>query len=64
MTAISEVRKEIEDLQYREQKRIAIQGIITVIKYVPHRIPTESASASETPRVWCQRINSISLKAL
>uniref|UniRef100_A0A8D1UIR8 RPA-related protein RADX n=1 Tax=Sus scrofa TaxID=9823 RepID=A0A8D1UIR8_PIG len=50
LTAISEVRKEIEDLQYREQKRIAIQGIITVIKYVPHRIPTESASASETPR--------------
>lgn len=48
LTAISEVRKEIEDLQYREQKRIAIQGIITVIKYIPHSSATESASASET----------------
>ncbi|XP_008071055.1 uncharacterized protein CXorf57 homolog isoform X1 [Carlito syrichta] len=50
LTAISEVRKEIEDLQYREQKRIAIQGIITVIKYIPHSGATESASASETLR--------------
>ncbi|XP_066880121.1 RPA-related protein RADX isoform X2 [Kogia breviceps] len=49
-TAISEVRKEIEDLQYREQKRIAIQGIITVIKYVPYSGATESASTSETLR--------------
>ncbi|XP_039734882.1 RPA-related protein RADX isoform X3 [Pteropus medius] len=48
LTAISEVRKEIEDLQYREQKRIAIQGIITVIKYIPHSSATENASASET----------------
>ncbi|KAG8509338.1 RPA-related protein RADX, partial [Galemys pyrenaicus] len=50
LTAISEVRKEIEDLQYREQKRIAIQGIITVIKYIPHSGATESASTSETLR--------------
>ncbi|XP_007093838.2 RPA-related protein RADX [Panthera tigris] len=50
LTAISEVRKEIEDLQYREQKRIAIQGIITVIKYIPHATATENASASETLR--------------
>ncbi|XP_059013842.1 RPA-related protein RADX isoform X2 [Mustela lutreola] len=50
LTAISEVRKEIEDLQYREQKRIAIQGIITVIKYIPHTSATESDSASETLR--------------
>ncbi|XP_017719549.1 PREDICTED: uncharacterized protein CXorf57-like, partial [Rhinopithecus bieti] len=50
LTAISEVRKEIEDLQYREQKRIAIQGIITAIKYIPHSSATESASASETLR--------------
>ncbi|KAF4026632.1 hypothetical protein G4228_018809 [Cervus hanglu yarkandensis] len=64
LTALSEVKVEIEDLQYREQKRIAIQGIITVIKYVPHSSATESASASETLRVWCPRINSISLKAL
>uniref|UniRef100_A0A8C8ZNT6 RPA1 related single stranded DNA binding protein, X-linked n=1 Tax=Prolemur simus TaxID=1328070 RepID=A0A8C8ZNT6_PROSS len=50
LTAISEVRKEIEDLQYREQKRIAIQGIITVIKYIPYSGATQSASASETLR--------------
>ncbi|CAK7313218.1 RPA-related protein RADX isoform X1 [Vulpes vulpes] len=50
LTAISEVRKEIEDLQYREQKRIAIQGIITVIKYIPHASATENASTSETLR--------------
>ncbi|KAM6151571.1 LOW QUALITY PROTEIN: RPA-related protein RADX [Rhynchocyon petersi] len=48
LTALNEVRKEIEDLQYREHKRIAIQGIITVIKYVPHSSATGSASASET----------------
>ncbi|XP_012606617.1 RPA-related protein RADX [Microcebus murinus] len=50
LTAISEVKKEIEDLQYREQKRIAIQGIITVIKYVPYSSATDNASAPETPR--------------
>ncbi|XP_008576066.1 PREDICTED: uncharacterized protein CXorf57 homolog [Galeopterus variegatus] len=50
LTALSEVRKEIEGLQYREQKRIAIQGIITVIKYIPPSGATESASASETLR--------------
>ncbi|XP_046529725.1 RPA-related protein RADX [Equus quagga] len=50
LTAMSEVRKEVEDLQYREQKRIAIQGIITVIKYVPHSVATGSASTSETLR--------------
>ncbi|XP_053435662.1 RPA-related protein RADX [Nycticebus coucang] len=48
LTAMSEVKKEIEDLQYREQKRIAIQGIITVVKFIPHSSATESATASET----------------
>ncbi|KAK1346612.1 hypothetical protein QTO34_000471 [Cnephaeus nilssonii] len=50
LTAMSEVRKEIENLQYREQKRIAIQGIITIIKYIPHSSATGSSSASETLR--------------
>ncbi|XP_052592537.1 RPA-related protein RADX isoform X1 [Peromyscus californicus insignis] len=50
LTAISEVRKVIEDLHYREQKRIAIQGIITAIKYIPHNHSAESAPASETLR--------------
>ncbi|XP_004590298.1 RPA-related protein RADX isoform X1 [Ochotona princeps] len=48
LTPVSEVKKEIEVLQYREQKRIAIQGIITVIKYIPHSSAVKSASASET----------------
>ncbi|XP_051683182.1 RPA-related protein RADX isoform X2 [Oryctolagus cuniculus] len=48
LTPVSEVKKEIEVLQYREQKRIAIQGIITVVKYIPHSSAAESASASET----------------
>ncbi|XP_016061893.1 PREDICTED: uncharacterized protein CXorf57 homolog [Miniopterus natalensis] len=48
LTAISEVRKEIGNLQYREQKRIAIQGIITIVKYIPHGTATGSSSASET----------------
>ncbi|OBS79135.1 hypothetical protein A6R68_18459 [Neotoma lepida] len=47
LTAISEVRKVIKGLQYREQKRVAIQGIITAIKYIPHKHPAESAPASE-----------------
>nr|KAF6360558.1 RPA1 related single stranded DNA binding protein, X-linked [Myotis myotis] len=50
LTAISEVRKEIENLQYREQKRIAIQGIITIIKYMPRSSATGSSSASERVR--------------
>uniref|UniRef100_A0A2K6FWE8 RPA1 related single stranded DNA binding protein, X-linked n=1 Tax=Propithecus coquereli TaxID=379532 RepID=A0A2K6FWE8_PROCO len=50
LTAMNEVREVIEDLQYREQKRIAVQGIITVIKYVTHSRATENASASETLR--------------
>uniref|UniRef100_A0A8C2LHB7 RPA1 related single stranded DNA binding protein, X-linked n=1 Tax=Cricetulus griseus TaxID=10029 RepID=A0A8C2LHB7_CRIGR len=50
LTAISEVRKVIEDLQYREQKRIAVQGIITAIKYIPPNHSAESAPASETLR--------------
>ncbi|XP_023374841.1 RPA-related protein RADX [Otolemur garnettii] len=53
LTAMNEVKKEIEDLQYREQKRIAIQGIITVVKFIPHSSATESATASEIP--WINR---------
>ncbi|KAM6143288.1 LOW QUALITY PROTEIN: RPA-related protein RADX [Erethizon dorsatum] len=49
LTAMSEVRKEMEDLPYRKQKHIVVQAIITVINYIPHSCATESASASETP---------------
>ncbi|XP_031232140.1 RPA-related protein RADX isoform X2 [Mastomys coucha] len=47
LTTISEVKKVIEDLQYREQKRIAIQGIITAIKYIPYNHSAGSAPAPE-----------------
>ncbi|XP_049979978.1 RPA-related protein RADX [Alexandromys fortis] len=50
LTAISEVKKVTEVLQYREQRRIAIQGIIAAIKYIPHNHSSESAPASEALR--------------
>ncbi|KAL6089875.1 hypothetical protein STEG23_030375 [Scotinomys teguina] len=48
LTAINEVRKVTEVLQYREQKWIAIQEIIAAIKYIPHNHSAERAPASET----------------
>ncbi|GAB1303157.1 RPA-related protein RADX [Apodemus speciosus] len=50
LTTISEVRNVIEDLQYREQKRIAIQGIITAIKYIPYNHSAGGAPAPEAHR--------------
>lgn len=64
LTTISEVKKVIEDLQYREQKRIAIQGIITAIKYIPYKHSAGSAPAPEAFWVRCQRAPSTSLSAL
>uniref|UniRef100_A0A8C0FSD2 RPA1 related single stranded DNA binding protein, X-linked n=1 Tax=Bubo bubo TaxID=30461 RepID=A0A8C0FSD2_BUBBB len=34
LKAIGEMEKEIEDLHYREHKRIAVQGIISAIRYI------------------------------
>ncbi|XP_035182439.1 RPA-related protein RADX [Oxyura jamaicensis] len=34
LKAIGEMGKEIEDLHYRERKRIAIQGIISAVRYI------------------------------
>ncbi|XP_075797228.1 RPA-related protein RADX isoform X3 [Pelodiscus sinensis] len=36
LKAITEMKREIEDLHYREHKRIAIQGIISAIRYVSY----------------------------
>uniref|UniRef100_A0A8D0HBV5 RPA1 related single stranded DNA binding protein, X-linked n=1 Tax=Sphenodon punctatus TaxID=8508 RepID=A0A8D0HBV5_SPHPU len=44
LTTISEMEKEIENLHYREHKRIAIQGIISVIRYVSCSSRTEDSS--------------------
>ncbi|XP_074864010.1 RPA-related protein RADX isoform X2 [Carettochelys insculpta] len=36
LKAISETKRETEDLHYREHKRIAVQGIISAIRYVSY----------------------------
>ncbi|KAF2975855.1 hypothetical protein EK904_008912, partial [Melospiza melodia maxima] len=41
---IGEIGKEIEDLHYREHKRIAVQGIISAVRYI-----SCSNAAEETP---------------
>ncbi|XP_075369163.1 RPA-related protein RADX isoform X2 [Mycteria americana] len=46
LKAIGETGKEIEDLHYREHKRIAVQGIISAIRYV-----SCSNAAEEAPGV-------------
>lgn len=40
LTDVSEM-KETEDLQHREQRCTAVQGMMTVIKYIPHSCATE-----------------------
>ncbi|KFQ08072.1 Uncharacterized protein CXorf57, partial [Haliaeetus albicilla] len=47
LKAIGETGKEIEDLHYREHKRIAVQGIISAIRYVSCSNATEEASGVE-----------------
>ncbi|KAL8180860.1 UNVERIFIED_CONTAM: hypothetical protein K2H54_037772 [Gekko kuhli] len=44
LTTISEMEKEIESLHYREHKRIAIQGIISAIRYVSCGSTSQDAS--------------------
>ncbi|XP_040428146.1 RPA-related protein RADX isoform X2 [Cygnus olor] len=47
LKAIGEMGKEIEDLHYREHKRIAIQGIISAIRYINCSNVAEDASGVE-----------------
>ncbi|XP_053130289.1 RPA-related protein RADX isoform X2 [Hemicordylus capensis] len=47
LTTISEMEKEIESLHYREHKRIAIQGIISAIRYVSCSNTSQDASGVE-----------------
>ncbi|XP_009945285.1 PREDICTED: uncharacterized protein CXorf57 homolog, partial [Leptosomus discolor] len=44
LKAIGETGKEIEDLHYREHKRIAVQGIISAIRYISGSNAAEAAS--------------------
>ncbi|XP_048370720.1 RPA-related protein RADX isoform X2 [Sphaerodactylus townsendi] len=51
LTTISEMEKEIESLHYRERKRIAIQGIISAIRYVSCGGTSQDASGVEAIQV-------------
>nr|XP_056715560.1 RPA-related protein RADX [Euleptes europaea] len=51
LTTISEMEKEIESLHYREHKRIAIQGIISAIRYVSCGRTSQDASGVEAIQI-------------
>ncbi|KFO86254.1 Uncharacterized protein CXorf57, partial [Buceros rhinoceros silvestris] len=55
LKAIGEMGKEIEDLHYREHKRIAVQGIISAIRYVGCSGAAEEGSGVEL-QVRCLRV--------
>ncbi|XP_026704367.1 RPA-related protein RADX [Athene cunicularia] len=47
LKAIGEMEKEIEDLHYREHKRIAVQGKISAIRYISSSNAAEETSGAE-----------------
>uniref|UniRef100_A0A8C8AQ06 RPA1 related single stranded DNA binding protein, X-linked n=1 Tax=Otus sunia TaxID=257818 RepID=A0A8C8AQ06_9STRI len=59
LKAIGEMEKEIEDLHYREHKRIAVQGIISAIRYISSSNAAEEASGAELVQVQSLRSNAI-----
>ncbi|XP_057281152.1 RPA-related protein RADX [Pezoporus wallicus] len=59
LKAIGETVKEIEDLHYREHKRIAVQGIISAIRYISCSNVAEEALGVEL----AQKDNSQSLES-
>ncbi|XP_033920014.1 RPA-related protein RADX [Melopsittacus undulatus] len=50
LKAIDETGKEIQDLQYREHKSIAVQGILSAIRYISYSSMAEKASEVELPQ--------------
>ncbi|KFV00317.1 Uncharacterized protein CXorf57, partial [Tauraco erythrolophus] len=68
LKAIGEMGKEIEDLHYREHKRIAVQGIISAIRYIGCTSADEEASGVElvqkdtSQSLESSDVNSISTK--
>uniref|UniRef100_A0A8D0DX07 RPA1 related single stranded DNA binding protein, X-linked n=1 Tax=Salvator merianae TaxID=96440 RepID=A0A8D0DX07_SALMN len=59
LTTISEMEKEIESLHYREHKRIAIQGIISAIRYVSCSNTSQDASGvqpMQVPQSECDQV--------
>uniref|UniRef100_A0A8C8ASP5 RPA1 related single stranded DNA binding protein, X-linked n=1 Tax=Otus sunia TaxID=257818 RepID=A0A8C8ASP5_9STRI len=59
LKAIGEMEKEIEDLHYREHKRIAVQGIISAIRYISSSNAAEEASGAELVQVQSLRSNKV-----
>lgn len=57
LKSIDEIGKEIDDLHYREHKRIAIQGIISAIRCVSFSDAAEEAPEEELAQVLCVRVN-------
>ncbi|KFP00745.1 Uncharacterized protein CXorf57, partial [Calypte anna] len=64
LKTIVEMGKEIEGLHYREHKRIAVQGIISAIRYISCSRAAEEDSGVEPIQVQCLRINAGALKQL
>lgn len=62
LKAIGELGEEIEGLHYREHKRIAIQGIISAVRYISCSSAAEDASGVEPVQVEHLRINAVALK--
>ncbi|KAM9847244.1 RPA-related protein RADX [Aulostomus maculatus] len=49
LVAVSDLKRELETLQYREHKRLAIQGQITAVRYTKH--PRTPAGGKEVPDI-------------
>uniref|UniRef100_UPI0037E8D294 RPA-related protein RADX n=1 Tax=Semicossyphus pulcher TaxID=241346 RepID=UPI0037E8D294 len=47
LVAVADLKKELEALQYREHKKLAIQGQITAVRYMKHLKITESQGTEE-----------------
>ncbi|XP_034539080.1 RPA-related protein RADX isoform X2 [Notolabrus celidotus] len=47
LVALADLKKELETLQYREHKKLAIQGQITAVRYMKHPKSPESKGADE-----------------
>ncbi|KAJ0061822.1 hypothetical protein NL108_012483, partial [Boleophthalmus pectinirostris] len=51
LVAAADLRKELEMLQYREHKRIAIQGQIMAVLFIKHQTSNKSPCLTEEPQV-------------
>ncbi|KAK5918355.1 hypothetical protein CgunFtcFv8_003128 [Champsocephalus gunnari] len=51
LVAAADLKKEMETLQYREHKKVAIQGQITAVRYTKHPKSTESRGTEEREQV-------------